>query len=307
MRLTPHKGFGVFAKADIPAGTRILSETPLLAEPRGRRGEASFHRHVLQSYSELSAADKKTVMSLHPYAQSYTKHYVPQYLGYASWSAIPWRKRAVLARWSSNYYEGYGISDLACRFNHSCKPNCFWTVHARASRKKGAAKEVWMTYQVTGDVAEGEELTATYVYADGDAREERMEHLRDTWGFECGCEACSEDEEARVGEEKRAEMGELQGVYVEKRKKGYMAKAMEVMEQRVQLYRELELHSLLLLDHISELVEGYGKLKKWGKVRKWAARYMEEAEFCIGLDHPDVKRKVGRFRALQKLEGKASV
>lgn len=55
------KGLGVFALQDIPAGTCIMEEKPMLIAPEGT-GRSSF---VLLSFLELSPGQKKSYMELH--------------------------------------------------------------------------------------------------------------------------------------------------------------------------------------------------------------------------------------------------
>ncbi|KAH8646737.1 hypothetical protein BX600DRAFT_476855 [Xylariales sp. PMI_506] len=78
---------------------------------------------------------------------------------------------------------GYGLWPSASYFNHSCQPNV-------GKQRIGRS---WV-FTASRDIASGEELCITYLGGDEKAldRPSRMEKLKQTWGFDCGCERCSE-------------------------------------------------------------------------------------------------------------------
>ena len=74
--------------------------------------------------------------------------------------------------------------------NHSCEPNAMFIFYPNNEVRVRAIR----------DIEEGEPVLFTYVTGDHTTRE-RRDHLRDTYGFECGCERCAappEDEEEFV-------------------------------------------------------------------------------------------------------------
>lgn len=76
---------------------------------------------------------------------------------------------------------GYGCWPAASYFNHSCGPNV----------SKQRVGRVW-EFTTARDVGKDEELCITYLSGEERqlSRGRRMERLRRTWGFECGCERC---------------------------------------------------------------------------------------------------------------------
>ena len=76
---------------------------------------------------------------------------------------------------------GYGCWPAASYFNHSCGPNL----------NKQRVGRVW-EFTTARDIQKEEELCITYLSGEERqlSRGRRMERLRRTWGFECGCERC---------------------------------------------------------------------------------------------------------------------
>ena len=77
---------------------------------------------------------------------------------------------------------GDGLYTLACRANHSCRPNCFWYATADGGRVLKAIEPI----------AEGEELMIDYTLEQMDAKpvHERRARLK-AWDFLCECPRCA--------------------------------------------------------------------------------------------------------------------
>ncbi|KAL3906386.1 MAG: hypothetical protein SGILL_009291 [Bacillariaceae sp.] len=80
----------------------------------------------------------------------------------------------------TNY--GHGLFEIACKMNHSCRPNCVWF-----TTKEGTCKEV----RAIAVIEEGEELTVDYVGNVLDPTPQRREDLLQTKGFVCECDRCA--------------------------------------------------------------------------------------------------------------------
>jgi hypothetical protein len=80
----------------------------------------------------------------------------------------------------TNY--GHGLFELACKMNHSCRPNCVWF-----TTQDGTSKEV----RAISTIEVGEELTVDYVGNVLDPTPQRREDLLLTKGFVCECDRCS--------------------------------------------------------------------------------------------------------------------
>lgn len=80
----------------------------------------------------------------------------------------------------TNY--GHGLFELACKMNHSCRPNCVWF-----TTQDGTCKEV----RAISPIEAGEELTVDYVGNVLDPTPQRREDLLATKGFVCQCDRCA--------------------------------------------------------------------------------------------------------------------
>jgi hypothetical protein len=77
---------------------------------------------------------------------------------------------------------GHGLFEVACKMNHSCRPNCVWF-----TTQDGTSKEV----RAIATIEVGEELTVDYVGNVLDPTPQRREDLLATKGFVCECDRCS--------------------------------------------------------------------------------------------------------------------
>ncbi|KAF2675849.1 SET domain-containing protein [Lentithecium fluviatile CBS 122367] len=80
-------------------------------------------------------------------------------------------------------YFGYGCWPDASYFNHSCGPNV----------EKSRDGRVWC-FRAGRDIRKGEELCITYLSGQERklSREQRMNMLKENWGFDCACLRCVE-------------------------------------------------------------------------------------------------------------------
>jgi hypothetical protein len=76
---------------------------------------------------------------------------------------------------------GYGCWPAASYFNHSCGPNLRKTREGR----------VWL-FRADKPIVKGEELNITYLSGEERvlSKEKRMEILKRSWAFDCGCQRC---------------------------------------------------------------------------------------------------------------------
>mmetsp|Transcript_30227 Transcript_30227/g.54336 ORF Transcript_30227/g.54336 Transcript_30227/m.54336 type:complete len:81 (-) Transcript_30227:26-268(-) len=73
----------------------------------------------------------------------------------------------------------------ACLFNHSCQPNCSWSLSPTSGKM-----EVWTVLPVR----RGQELTISYLGDDVQAdRTQRQALIRQNWNFDCRCRKCQRE------------------------------------------------------------------------------------------------------------------
>jgi hypothetical protein len=170
IRDSPGRGKGVFALIDIPRGTVLLAEPPLVTLiDTGTRADP-----LDSAVAALSPAARARFFSLH----------------YHTSGARESRSRAIV------YSNGYSIRDdlatgvfeTASRINHSCVPNASYAWVARG--EDGVGKMVfWSRDGIKG----GEEVLVDYGH--------RREVLKRIYGFECDCGGCG-DEGSGAGDER---------------------------------------------------------------------------------------------------------
>ncbi|KAF2098941.1 hypothetical protein NA57DRAFT_56575 [Rhizodiscina lignyota] len=95
---SPLGGVGVFAKADIPRGMRVLAELPLL---RGEHGLAPAQ--VLRDFKNLSTSEKASFLSLHHNESESPSTRYSQATG-REWGSLPPAVRKILAICQTNSF-----------------------------------------------------------------------------------------------------------------------------------------------------------------------------------------------------------
>lgn len=188
----PGKGKGVFAKATIPRGTRIITEKALLPTKSGFNAE-----EIRDSYNALTHADQQAYLSLSSHVDLHLKKQAERGLR-MPWDAIDARVREVLAIAVTNMFS-QGVFLLGSRINHSCIPN----VHFAFNKNLNKA-----TFHAVRDIEKGEELTLSYLDVANRTRDARQSELAPR-GFQCSCPACEDTPEGREMEQQRAILSKL--------------------------------------------------------------------------------------------------
>ncbi|EMR83913.1 putative set domain-containing protein 5 protein [Botrytis cinerea BcDW1] len=159
----PGKGKGLVAHFNIPQGTRIICEKPLLRDgPMPRDELEGFLGTKLKAMSKES---QRQFLSLHnsfPAKKPFSGIFRTNALPCGSGSSIG------------------GVYPTSCLINHSCMPNAHnnWnsdkeheTIHAIRSIERGA------------------EITISYDH--GGTSSERQAFLKESFGFSCTCSCCA--------------------------------------------------------------------------------------------------------------------
>lgn len=182
----PGKGLGVFANQDIPKGSRITSEKPLLTALR--EPGITDPLPAFEAFEVLSPKDQETYSSL-----SASEIQFDHAMACID-DDIPKEFRSHVARISS-IFEGNafnlgeedeegntlaGVFPLAARFNHDCMPNVnqTWNENLKA-----------LTIHSVRHIKAGEEICDSYVPLCQSAAA-RQDELR-AYGFDCLCSVCS--------------------------------------------------------------------------------------------------------------------
>jgi hypothetical protein len=192
VKSTALKGLGVFAKADILRGTRVIAESALLRFD----GIATDATEIVRVFETLFLPEQSSYLELHGYACDLYKHAVEQATG-QSWHILPELHRKVLAIYAANSFDRVFL--LGPRINHSCIPNIDFAYNRTLEKE---------TFHAVRDITAGEELTISYITGVNRTRIQRQSEL-DNWGFRCLCPACEDTAPGRRREEERAKLFSL--------------------------------------------------------------------------------------------------
>jgi hypothetical protein len=208
------KGFGIFASASIPRGSRILAEKALL----------SINKHntnILTAARQLSPVDSKALLRL---SLNESKRSDIVSLILAAWQSFPFNAAAIRqsrAILNIFYNNNFAISDrlgtrsvfpTVARINHSCVPN-----------SQGNFNESLRSFTIhaTRDISHGEEVTISYLHDQLALRTARQAKLYEGYGFQCGCELCSgNSQRRRESHDRRTEMQAKLKAFAEKQYPG---------------------------------------------------------------------------------------
>ena len=158
------KGKGLIATRAIKPGELILSEPPLFTTA-SLSNPATFEKDLGAIVKGLSKEGQRAFLSLHnnnPGANPFSN--IVRSNGYPL---------------GPNSEVG-AIFPLVARLNHACRPN--------AQHAWNEARGIEVVHAVR-DIQEGEELTLSYLA--GGPSTERQGRLKEYFGFDCTCEACS--------------------------------------------------------------------------------------------------------------------
>ncbi|CAK7205239.1 hypothetical protein SEUCBS139899_008006 [Sporothrix eucalyptigena] len=167
------KGKGVVARVDIPKGTRIMREKPLIAFPGGYSSIDEAEAVILRAVRSLTRDQQRAFFSLHNSKVNENKFDpffmapISPILGIFMTNALPVGEDG----------DG-GLFLEVARINHACRPN---------------TKHVWnpqlecMTIHALEDIPRGAEITISYIDSTTMTYAERKDHFPDHFNFVCRC------------------------------------------------------------------------------------------------------------------------
>lgn len=179
------KGYGVFATRPIARGTRIIADRILLSID-------NKDTSVLDAAARLSPEDRHRLLSL---SMNNAKQRSLVYLAAAAWGSFPSlasisRGRDILNIFYNNNFSLSGTSGkravflTVARLNHSCVPNAQGNLNTALPGNQ-------FTIHALREIADGEEITISYLHDELAIRSARQKRLKEGYGFDCACEICS--------------------------------------------------------------------------------------------------------------------
>lgn len=194
-------GRGLFAVKDMPAGTRILSETPLILVP-GNPGERtlaeniaafcnaavridfdSFHTLFILSHDKSVEYDLQTSEAV----QNWFIQTIPGEMYELEWCVPTYSKLFSFYRAHAVAFPGLGGSVFYRHdmINHSCLPNA----HAFYDHVKGRNQ-----VQLLRDVKAGDQIFVSYLLSNEYPRANRRAEILKRHKFVCDCTLCTSQE-----------------------------------------------------------------------------------------------------------------
>jgi len=264
---SPGEGLGCFATNPIPAGTLILTETPLFNVREPRTNAA-----VTTAFSLLTSTEQAEYLELH--------------------ARNPDNRDAarVVDIFNSNAWQTgsrTSILPLAARFNHSCVPNASFAWNARLSR---------ITIYAIVTIPANTQIQLSYElpYQTISARAEKLS----AYGFTCTCTACGRGAEA--SDIRRARMVVLNGrIRVATRQQAWASDVPRAALELVRLLKEEGLVGEALGLAYHDAAKGYKRHGRLDLAIRYATRELEVCVMCYGVDSPFVDTTRAFLRELK--------
>ncbi|KAF5592105.1 SET domain-containing protein [Fusarium pseudocircinatum] len=157
------RGRGLIAKVDIPAGTRILCEKPLLLASTTIPGD--LEATAAPRLEDLLKSQQREFLSLHNNFPG-----KDPFSGIIRTNALPCGPGSIVG----------GVYPTICLINHSCLPNSHQNWNSEAGHE---------TIHAIRQIKAGEEITISYY--EGGPSMQRRPMLKRSFGFDCACSLCS--------------------------------------------------------------------------------------------------------------------
>jgi len=175
-RIDKEHGFGMFAVNDIPSGTLILRESPIITLLKEEhRTEQTEEQWIHSQFEALSKGDQDTVLSLHNNLE-----HDENTEGKTRCVGV-YRTNAYCFTDHDRFESG--LFPMISRINHSCFPNAQFVDDTK--------HEMHGIIALCG-ISAGEEITHCYIDIDlfmADSMK-RQKYILEHYGFECQCRDC---------------------------------------------------------------------------------------------------------------------
>jgi hypothetical protein len=262
----PNQGLGCFSTAPLPAGTLILSETPLFSVREPRTNSA-----VTTAFSQLTNSQQEYYLTL--YAQD----------------AVARGDQQVIDIFNSNAWQtasSTSICPLAARFNHACVPNASFAWNPRLSQ---------ITIHAIVAIPANEQIVLSYErpYQTLDARRDKLA----AYGFVCSCIAC--DSDAIASDIRRARMVVLDGQIRTRRRELWRSPAPKAALELIKLLKEEGLMGEALGLAYHDAAAGWRRHGRLDLATSYAVKELDASIMCFGTDSPYVDTTTAFLKELK--------
>jgi hypothetical protein len=215
----PGKGKGLVATQNIPKGTRILSEEPIIRVPEAVLDSQTLRASIRRQVDALTPDQRRAFLSMH---NIHADDAVSRYHGIIRTNALPF---------------GDGVSEAgiflnACRINHACDNN------AQKSWNENIKRH---TIHALRDIEKGKEITIYYLGVLNN-REARQEALQRKFAFTCSCGLCSlPPDQGQENDKRLDEIVKLDGLIGRDGLMGILSAPLRILryvDQQIRLYNE---------------------------------------------------------------------
>ncbi|KAF1938903.1 hypothetical protein EJ02DRAFT_270396 [Clathrospora elynae] len=274
VRPSPGEGLGCFATAPIPAGTLILSETPLFNVPEPRTNAA-----VTTAFSLLPSPEQDRYRTL--YAQDPTAQGDAQVVDIFNSNAWQTGSRT-------------SICPRAARFNHNCVPNASFAWNSQLSQ---------ITVHAIVAIPVDAQINLSYErpYQISSARREKLS----AYGFVCSCIVCGSD--AVASDVRRARMVVLDARIRSGRRQLWRSPMPKAALELVKLLKEEGLVGEALGLAYHDVAAGWKKNGRLDLAVGCAVKELETAVICFGLISPAVDATTAFLLALKSEHAKLGI
>lgn len=178
------KRFGMFAIKDIPSGTIIINEKPILSVPKERMriNNKSCEEYINQQFELLSNNDKKRVLDLH---NNINNNNINDDHDDDKKNDVVgcYRTNAYMFTNDDNQNLESGLFVDISRINHSCFPNAQFV-----DNSKNGTNLIIALFGIN----KGDEITHSYFSLDLFMMntDKRQKYILENYGFICKCDEC---------------------------------------------------------------------------------------------------------------------
>ncbi|KAF1994263.1 SET domain-containing protein [Amniculicola lignicola CBS 123094] len=264
----PGKGKGLVATKDIPKGTRIISEIPIITSGQDIRDVEQLRVRIYQQVCSLSEDQQREFLSMYniyPYT-----NVIDRYQGIFRTNALP----------TGPCLDIGSVFLIACRINHACDSNAthFWNDNLNK-----------ITIHAIRDIWKGEEITISYL-SSCQNRQAREEELREKFKFTCSCQLCSlPPDQSRESDSKLDRIHEIDCIIERGGVSGLVSsprKMLSCVDEQVQLYSTAnEVGLVRAYPDAFQIAIANGDL---ARSRTFAERVVPLYLMTIGSDNPNV-------------------
>ncbi|KAK2604909.1 hypothetical protein N8I77_007800 [Diaporthe amygdali] len=293
-------GRGLFATVDIPMGTYILTESPVILLSRSATPFQDFcdalssigtkmtefedlYCNVRLLNENLAGNIVTQIRSEDPQTPADVQN--EDFRKFLKLYAIYHTNASIITK--DNKDAGSAVFLTCSRINHSCVPNSYSIWNDKTDRQ---------TIQTGRDIKAGQQIFVNYLGDRGDfmTHEQRLRQTQTHWGFTCNCRACTKPE---IADRVRRDMTSLRRsldqshqkwpLVDSETRKAIALKAVQYAEELLRLMEESELGGWKVCQTYQDCARYNMYLGNEAEAVSYARRFLDTQEIFFGEDSID--------------------